>query len=98
MTGSTDPPGGQSLPPLRARPTLLETCWQVVGPTRKPITCAIYAAEGLDVEVRAGYSPENFHRAARATDLTAAREIAEEWRQQMLLTGGLFTELPVNGT
>jgi hypothetical protein len=95
MTDGNDPPEGQALPLLPARPTLLETCWLVVGPTQQPIRCAIYAVEGMNIEVRAGYSQENFHRAARATDLTAAREIAEDWRRQMLRTGGLFTELPI---
>jgi hypothetical protein len=72
---------------------LLETCWRVVGPRQRPIICAIYDVDGLGVEVRVGYSFDDFHRAERVADLTAARSLADAWRQRKL-SKGFFSELP----
>jgi hypothetical protein len=71
---------------------LIETCWSLVGPKRQPITCSIYDVDGLGVEVRAGYSFEDFHRAERVPNISAARELADTWRRTQLASG-FFSEI-----
>jgi hypothetical protein len=86
---------GENPRPLAPPPLLhlIEERWRVVGPTGRIITCAVYGVEGPGVEVRAGYSAEEFQRTQRVADLEAARQLAGRWRQAAIAKG--FTELSV---
>jgi hypothetical protein len=74
-----------------AAPTLLEECWRVVGPSKKPITCGIYVDGGPGVELRAGYAPDDLVRSQRAANVFDARDLAEEWKRAARAKG--FREL-----
>ena len=83
---------GEKPRPPAPLPTLqlIEECWRVVGVTGRRIPCGVYRVEGPGLEVRAGYSAEDFQRTERIADLEAARRLAEAWRQAALAKG--FTE------
>ena len=79
-------------PPAPApRLELLETCWQLTGPTGKTITCGVYAVDGPGVEVRAGYSLDDFAKTQRVADVDRGRELAGEWKAAAIAKG--FTEV-----
>ena len=65
---------------------LIEACWRVVGPSGKPIACGIYRSDA-GVEVRAGYSINDVVRSEFASEIGAAREIAEAWKLAALAKG-----------
>jgi hypothetical protein len=84
-------------PPPRAEPaapTLLGECWRLVGPSKNPIMCGIYADGGPGVELRVDYTDndDDIVRTQRVHDPVAARELAEQWRQLALAKG--FSEIP----
>jgi hypothetical protein len=57
------------------------------------ITCAVYEVLGPGLELRAGYSVEYFQWTQRVADITAARQLANVWREATLDLG--FVELSV---
>jgi hypothetical protein len=72
---------------------LLEEHWRVVAPSGRVVTCAAYRVDGPGVEVRAGYSLDDFHRSQRVADLTHARVVAQMWRASVLPKD--LKELPI---
>lgn len=56
---------GPRPPAAPPRLELLETCWSLVGPTGKTISCGIYAVARPGVEVRSGYSVDDFAKTHR---------------------------------
>jgi hypothetical protein len=74
----------------------LEECWRLVGPSRNPIVCGIYADGGPGVELRVGYSGDDLVRTQRVSDADLARNIAERWKLAALAKG--FAELPVEAS
>ena len=75
-------------PPAPApRLELLETCWQLAGPTGKTISCGVYAVDGPGLEVRAGYSDDDIIRTQRVGDVSLARQLAGEWRAAAIEKG-----------
>src|SRR5688572_8361077 len=73
----------------------IETCWRMVGLSKKVITCVVYEVQGPGVEVRCGYSDDDLLRSERVGDMEHARTVAELWRQTVLAKGS-FTELPLD--
>jgi hypothetical protein len=84
-------------PNQRPRPLqvleMLREHWRVVGPSGRVITCAVYRVDAPGLQLRAGYSAEEFLRAQRVADLTQAHVVAETWRASVLAKG--FMELPI---
>ena len=61
-----------------------ETCWRMAGPSGRILACTICrVATGL--EVQCGYEPDDFLRSQYAVDIGTAREIAEQWRQVVIV-------------
>src|SRR5687768_16343165 len=81
-----------------AAPTLLEECWRLVGPSKNPIACGIYADGGPGVELRVGYSDDDIVRTQRVSDLNAARHLAEQWRFAALAKASLSSRFPEHDT
>ena len=85
-------------PRMRPRPTrepereqLIETCWQALHVTSaRVLSCAIVRTEA-GLEVRLGYSEQKLLR-QYATEMGAARVVAEEWLR-VTTAGGNFTAL-----
>ena len=75
------------LRPQTCRLALLEECWRVVGPSGRVLTCAIYRVEGPGVELRAGYSVDNFHCTKRVANVRDACAVAETWLTAMASLG-----------
>jgi hypothetical protein len=69
----------------------VETCWALVGPTRRPITCAIYQTD-VGLEVRVGYTNLTPLCARRATEMATARTTAESLRDRVNARG-VFEEV-----
>jgi hypothetical protein len=79
-------------PKIEPRLDLLEVCRRVIGPSEKPIECAIYQTDvGLEVRCRYGEHVEHLFRSQFAIEIDAAREIAQEWKRAVLEKG--FEEL-----
>ena len=89
----TAPAKRHALAESLGRLELLEEHWRVVAPTGRVVTCASYSLDGPGIELRAGYSPDEFQRCQRVADATHARVVAEMWRASLLAKG--LTELPV---
>ena len=66
---------------------LVEERWRVLGTSGRVITCAIYCVHGPGLEVRVGYSADDFHMTRRVADLRTARRLADGWRHAALATG-----------
>jgi hypothetical protein len=82
-------------PTIEPRLDLLEVCWRVVGPTEKVIECGIYRTDvGLEVRCRYAEHVEHLFRSQFATEIAAARAIADEWKGAVLEKG--FAELTEN--
>ena len=71
---------------------LLEEYWRILAPTGRVVTCASYRVDGPGIEVRAGYSPTEFHSTQRVADATHARVVAEMWLCSLIANG--LRELP----
>lgn len=71
---------------------LLETCWQFLGPSKRVLTCGIYAIGAPGLEVRVGYSAEDLLYSKVEPEIESARELAGALRQTVINKGG-FTEL-----
>lgn len=71
---------------------LIEVCWRMRGRAGRVVTCGIYRIDGPGLEVRAGFSDDDLLRSQRAAEIGSARELAEAWRQAVLLKGG-FVEV-----
>jgi hypothetical protein len=69
----------------------IEKCWAVVGPSQRPLTCAIYRTD-MGLEVGVGYSDSARLYACRAAELSAARDAAAELRD-LLNAEGVFQEI-----
>ena len=74
-----------------ARLELLELCWQVVGPSRKILSCGVYRTE-VGLELRCGYDELDLFRSERVPDVAVGRLAAAGWKALVLEQGG-FTEL-----
>jgi hypothetical protein len=71
----------------------LQTYWRVVGPSNKPITCALYrTSEGL--EVRAGHGEQDRLLSQRVYTLLAAETYAAAWKAAADAKG--FREITVD--
>jgi hypothetical protein len=57
------------------------------GPSGKVFECGIYRTAAPGVEIRCGYSEDDLLRSQLAPGISAARRIAEEWRQAVLPKG-----------
>jgi hypothetical protein len=66
---------------------LLKICWQVIGPTGRPICCGIYVDDRPGVEVRVGYTLSDIVKARRMADAETAERVAEQWRLTALADG-----------
>jgi hypothetical protein len=69
----------------------IETCWAMVGPSRRPLFCGIYRMD-VGLEVRVGYGERARLYSCRATELGGARQAAAKLRDAMN-AGGVFEEL-----
>jgi hypothetical protein len=79
---------------LRAEPRLelVQTFWCFVGPSRRPITCAVYRTDA-GLELRAGRSAEDLIRSQRVQTTDGAAVLADQWKQALVAAG--LTELPI---
>lgn len=68
----------------------IETCWAVVGPSRRPLVCGIYRTD-VGLEIRVGYSDRARLYACRAAELGGARQTAAQLRDVMN-ANGVFEE------
>ena len=69
----------------------IETCWALVGPSRRPLTCGIYRTD-LGLELRVGYSERARLYSCRVAGLGIARAAATQLRDAV--NGeGVFEEL-----
>ena len=55
----------------------IETCWTLLGPSRRPLTCGIYRTD-VGLEVRVGYTDRTPIYSKNENQLTAARATAVE--------------------
>ncbi len=69
----------------------IETCWQLVGPSLRPLVCAIYRTD-VGLEVRVQYGDRSHLYTSRAAELLSAREAAARLRDA-LNAEGVFQEL-----
>ena len=69
----------------------VETCWALLGPSRRPLTCAIYRTD-VGLEVRVGYGEHPHLCTRRANELGIARSTAIELRDAVN-SSGIFEEL-----
>ena len=68
----------------------IETCWAVVGPSRRPLVCGIYRTD-VGLEIRVGYSDRARLYSCRAAELGGARQTAAQLRDVMN-ANGVFEE------
>ena len=68
----------------------IETCWAVVGPSRRPLVCGIYRTD-VGLEVRVGYNERARLYSCRAAELGGARQAAAQLRDVMN-ANGVFEE------
>jgi hypothetical protein len=68
----------------------IETCWAVVGPSRRPLVCGIYRTD-VGLEIRVGYSERARLYSCRAPELGGARQTAAQLRDVMN-ANGVFEE------
>jgi hypothetical protein len=68
----------------------IETCWAVVGPSRRPLVCGIYRTD-MGLEVRVGYGDRARLYSCRAAELGGARQTAAQLRDVMN-ANGVFEE------
>ena len=71
---------------------LLETCWQMRGPSGKVFECAIYRAD-VGLELRVGYDVNDRVTTAVVADIEMGRARAAKLKGLVLEKGG-FEELP----
>ncbi len=77
-------------PPLAPPVPFYERCWQLVGPSRRTVTCDIRKiAAGF--ETRAGYSEDDIIATHFSTDVRLARTKADLCWKELLAMG--FTEI-----
>ena len=76
---------------LQAFAPRIETCWAVVGPSRRPLVCGIYRTD-MGLEVRVGYGDRARLYSCHATELGGARQAAAQLRDAMN-ADGVFEEL-----
>lgn len=69
----------------------IETCWAVVGPSRRPLVCGIYRTD-VGLEVRVGYGERARLYSCAATEIGGARQAAAQLRDAMN-ADGVFEEL-----
>ena len=83
------------MPPAPREPRLglVETCWRLVGPSRRVVDCGICPTD-LGFEVRAGYGEADLLHSQFAVEIGTARDLAMHWCQA-LIDKGSFTELPL---
>lgn len=74
-----------------AAPALVHTYWRVVGPTEKPIVCALYRTAAGFWEVRTGYNVDDVMRSQVVRSRDAADDVAAVWKIAALEKG--FREL-----
>ena len=68
----------------------IETCWQMLGPSLRPLICAIYRTD-VGLEVRVQYSDRSQLYIRRAAELFSARQAAARLRDA-LNAEGVFEE------
>ena len=68
----------------------IETCWAVIGPSRRPLVCGIYRTD-VGLEVRVGYGDRARLYSCGAAELGAARQTAGQLRDAMN-GNGVFEE------
>jgi|SoiMethySBSTD1v2_1073268.scaffolds.fasta_scaffold08850_1 hypothetical protein len=76
---------------LRTVEPRVETCWALVGPSRRPLTCGIYRTE-FGLEIRVGYDTRRALYSRMVAELSAARVTAERLRDAVN-SEGVFEEL-----
>ena len=77
----------------QSRPDQIKVYWRIVGPSQKPITCALWrTAAGL--EVRAAYGADELLRSQRVESEVAAEAYAGAWKAMDYAQGG-FTLLDI---
>lgn len=76
-------------PPVRM--DLLETCWQMRGPSQRVLTGAIYQTL-FGIEVRVSYEQDDLIYSQMVPNLDAARAKAAELKQAVVDKGG-FVEV-----
>ena len=75
-------------PPCEPR---IETCWALLGPSQRALTCAIYQTD-VGLEVRVGYGDYPHLCSRRAKELGIARRTALELREAVNYNG-VFQEV-----
>ena len=75
---------------LQAFAPKIETCWAVVGPSRRPLVCGIYRTD-VGLEVRVGYGDRARLYSCRAAGLGGARQTAAHLRD-VLNARGVFED------
>jgi hypothetical protein len=68
----------------------IETCWQLLGPSLRPLVCAIYRTD-IGLEVRVQYGDRSRLYTRRAAELLSARKAAARLRDA-LNAKGVFQE------
>jgi hypothetical protein len=69
----------------------IETCWQLLGPSLRPLVCAIYRTD-VGLEVRVEYGERSRLYTHRVAELFVAREEAAQLRDS-LNAKGVFQEI-----
>jgi hypothetical protein len=69
----------------------VETCWQLLGPSLRPLVCAIYRTD-VGLEVRVEYSDRSRLYTHRVAELFVARAAARQLRDS-LNAKGVFQEI-----
>ena len=75
---------------LQAFAPRIETCWAVVGPSRRPLFCGIYRTD-VGLEVRIGYGDRARLYSCCAAELGGSRQAAAQLRDRMN-ANGVFEE------
>ena len=78
--------------PEPTMPALITECWRLIGPSGKPIVCALYEHPS-GIEVRCQYSVEHLIRSQLAPHIDIAQDVAAEWRRAAIAKG--FTAPPL---
>jgi hypothetical protein len=69
----------------------IETCWALLGPSRRLLTCGIYRTD-VGLEIRVGYGDRRPLYSRNAIELTAARAAAMQLRDAVN-DGDVFADI-----
>jgi hypothetical protein len=63
---------------------MLEICWRLQSRGGRILTCALFHDAERSIEVRTFFEANDFIQWAHADDVTAAREVAAQWKSRAL--------------